>query len=107
MDIPVYTGINMAVDGRKFKDTFSHGSDDYHDFSCSPCTKDGRNVAPIKYCVECDENLYTTCMKHHNKFAVMRGHQLLDKARTQSCQRSQLPSQRCDKHGGKISRLFM
>ena len=89
----------MAVDGRKLRKTLYQGSDEDHDFPCSTCSKEGKNVAAIKYCVECDENLCKKCLIDHNKFAVMKGHQVLGKVKTPAGKTIELPSQRCEKHG--------
>ncbi|XP_053404030.1 uncharacterized protein LOC123554477 isoform X2 [Mercenaria mercenaria] len=96
----------MEADGRKLRKSLYQGSDDVHDFPCSPCAKEGKNVAAAKHCVECDENLCTTCLNDHNKFSLMKGHQLLDKVKTPSGQRIELPSQRCDRHGGKLIDVY-
>jgi hypothetical protein len=47
----------MAVDGRNFSQPLNQGSDIEHDFPCSPCSKEGKNVPAFKHFVECDENL--------------------------------------------------
>ncbi|XP_060606371.1 E3 ubiquitin-protein ligase Midline-1-like [Ruditapes philippinarum] len=96
----------MAVDRRKFSQSLYRGSDIEHDFPCSPCTKEGKNVAAIKHCVECDENLCQKCLGDHNKFSVMRGHQLLDTVKQLSGKKQELPSQRCERHGGKLIDVY-
>ncbi|XP_060606392.1 uncharacterized protein LOC132758711 [Ruditapes philippinarum] len=96
----------MAVDGRKLNQSLYQGSDIEHDFPCSPCTKEGKNVAAIKHCVECDENLCQKCLGDHNKFSVMRGHQLLDTVKQLSGKKQELPSQRCERHGGKLIDVY-
>ncbi|XP_060563316.1 uncharacterized protein LOC132722772 isoform X2 [Ruditapes philippinarum] len=96
----------MAVDGRKFSQSLYQGSDIENEFPCSPCTKEGKNVAAIKHCVECDENLCQKCLGDHNKFSVMRGHQLLDTVKQLSGKRQDLPSQRCERHGGKLIDVY-
>jgi hypothetical protein len=93
----------MAVDGRKLGDIL--GNRDEH--SCIPCARDGRKVAAIKYCVECDENLCSTCLSYHNRFPMMIGHQTLDNLSSQKGKKRQdLPKQICDKHGGKLVDLY-
>ncbi|XP_053404033.1 transcription intermediary factor 1-beta-like [Mercenaria mercenaria] len=96
----------MEVEGRKLIKSLYQGSDDVHDFPCSPCAKEEKNVAAAKHCVECDVNLCTTCLNHHSKFSVMKGHQLLDKVKTPGGQKPELPSQRCDKHGGNVIDVY-
>ncbi|XP_060593285.1 E3 ubiquitin-protein ligase Midline-1-like [Ruditapes philippinarum] len=96
----------MAVDGRKFNQSLYQGSDIEHDFPCLPCTKEGKNVAAIKHCVECDENLCQKCLGDHNKFSAMRGHQLLDTVKQPSGKKQELPRQRCEKHGGKLIDVY-
>jgi hypothetical protein len=68
--------------------------------------KEGKNVAAIKHCVECDENLCQKCLGDHNKFSVMRGHQLLDTVKQLSGKKQELPSQRCERHGGKLIDVY-
>ncbi|XP_060560404.1 uncharacterized protein LOC132720301 [Ruditapes philippinarum] len=96
----------MAVSGRKLNPSFYKGSDIEHDFPCSPCFKEGKNVAAIKHCVECDENLCQKCLGDHNKFSSMRGHQLLDTVKQPSGIKQELPSQRCERHGGKLIDVY-
>ncbi|XP_060563317.1 uncharacterized protein LOC132722774 isoform X1 [Ruditapes philippinarum] len=96
----------MAVDGRKLNQSLYQGSDIEHDFPCSPCSKEGKNVAAIKHCVECDENLCKKCLGDHNKFSVMRGHQLLDTVKQLSGKKQEIPSQRCERHGGKLIDVY-
>ncbi|XP_060584074.1 uncharacterized protein LOC132740231 [Ruditapes philippinarum] len=96
----------MTVDGRKLRQTMYQDSDIKHDFPCLPCTQEGRNVAAIKYCVECDENLCQKCVGDHNKFSAMRRHQLLDTVKQPSGKRQELPSQKCGKHGGKLIDVY-
>ncbi|XP_060606369.1 uncharacterized protein LOC132758696 isoform X1 [Ruditapes philippinarum] len=96
----------MAVDGRKLSQSLYQGSDIEHEFPCSPCFKEGKNVAAIKHCVECDENLCQKCLGDHNKFSVMRGHQLLDTVKQLSGKKQGLPSQRCERHGGKLIDVY-
>ena len=93
----------MAVDGRNLlSKSLYQVSDEDHGFPCSPCSKEGKNVAAIKYCVECDENMCKKCLNDHNKFAAMKGHQLLDKVKTPGGTTIELPSQRCENHGKLI-----
>jgi hypothetical protein len=96
----------MAVDGRKIRQSLYQGSDIEHDFPCSPCSKGGKNEAAIKHCVECDENLCQSCMDDHNKFSSMKDHQLLDTVKQPSGRQQELPSQRCEKHGGKLIDVY-
>ncbi|XP_060584275.1 uncharacterized protein LOC132740401 [Ruditapes philippinarum] len=96
----------MAVDGRKLNQSLSQGSDIEHEFPCSPCSKERKNVAAIKHCVECDENLCQKCLGDHNKFSVMRGHQLLATVKQPSGKKLELPSQRCERHGGKLIDVY-
>ncbi|XP_045170656.2 uncharacterized protein LOC123533087 isoform X3 [Mercenaria mercenaria] len=92
----------MAAEGRRF----TKGSDDFYDFPCLPCSKEGKNVASVKHCVDCDENLCTSCLNDHNKFSGMKGHQILDKVQRSVGRNLQLPSQRCTKHGGRLIDVY-
>lgn len=107
VDKEVKNVVKMAVDGRKLSDTLRHGSDNWNENPCSPCAKEGRNVAAVKYCVDCNENICGKCVSDHNKFAMMRGHQISDKLSTETGKkRPELPTQRCDKHGGKLVDVY-
>ncbi|XP_060567659.1 uncharacterized protein LOC132726365 [Ruditapes philippinarum] len=88
----------MEVYGRKLTDM---GSDEAFEYPCTLCAKDKKNVAASKYCVECDENLCKTCLDHHSRFPVTKGHQIVE-VQSLTGKRLELPSQRCEKHGGKV-----
>ncbi|XP_045200616.2 uncharacterized protein LOC123554483 [Mercenaria mercenaria] len=96
----------MEVDVRNLRKSFYQGSDEVHDFPCSPCAKNRMNVAATKHCEQFDENLCTKCLNHHNKFSLMKGDQLLDKLKSPSGHRPDLPSQSCDRHGGKLIDVY-
>ncbi|XP_045163164.2 uncharacterized protein LOC123527628 [Mercenaria mercenaria] len=90
-------------------ESYSNVSDEYHDFSCYSCAREHRNVAAVKFCVDCNHLLCATCLGHHNKFDIMKGHQILDK--TASCgvrgtDKPDIPTLRCAKHDGKIIDMF-
>lgn len=46
---------------------------------CSPCTYEGIPTASTMFCVECNEYLCNTCVKHHQKFSMLRRHMLVKK----------------------------
>ncbi|XP_053388139.1 E3 ubiquitin-protein ligase TRIM33-like isoform X4 [Mercenaria mercenaria] len=66
----------MAVSGRK--NTYGLGSEEYVKISCKPCKDDGKNTAANGWCQECDENMCSTCFKHHRKGKFCKDHVLLD-----------------------------
>lgn len=95
----------MAVDGKDLSDTLRLGSEDWIEYPCTPCAKDGKNVASIKHCVECTKNLCKLCLTFHDKFTS--GHRILDKPCSQTGQKKpEPPVQRCDKHDGKMVDLY-
>lgn len=96
---------NMAEGGRSLEDPVD-GNDFVYDYPCSTCEKDNRNVEAVKYCVDCDENLCSTCLSQHNKFPLMRRHKVLDQVERCHRKEKNLPSERCSKHGGKIIDIF-
>ncbi|XP_045212891.2 uncharacterized protein LOC123563859 isoform X2 [Mercenaria mercenaria] len=55
------------------------GSDAYVAFTCTPCSEEGTSEEAVKYCLECDEYLCTTCTKYHRKVKTSRDHKLVDR----------------------------
>ena len=68
------------AEGGDLRRSINIGSDVLYDFSCTPCANNNRNEEAERYCVECREYFCPSCIKDHNKFAIMRYHQILDKA---------------------------
>ncbi|XP_053399994.1 E3 ubiquitin-protein ligase TRIM33-like [Mercenaria mercenaria] len=67
----------MAEGGNQF--SIQDGSDADIAFSCTPCSEEGTREEAIKYCLECDEYLCTTCTKYHLKMKISRDHKLVEK----------------------------
>lgn len=88
------------------RDSVLQSSDDWHEFTCTACDKDGKNACAEKYCIECAENLCASCVKQHNRFAVMKSHQMLDKCVDVKSKKQHLPSPRCRTHSGKIVDIY-
>ncbi|XP_045175218.2 uncharacterized protein LOC123536270 [Mercenaria mercenaria] len=96
-------------DKGKQAEDFLCTSDEYHDITCTLCSKERRNVAATKYCVECANYLCGNCVEQHNKFSVMKSHRIVDKAAAKqhkSDQNIDLPVQKCDKHHGKLLDMY-
>jgi hypothetical protein len=87
-------------------------SDEYHEFQCSTCQREGKNMKAEAYCVECDSFLCQTCLKQHTKFDSMKSHQILKTSENLQCSDKRmnstldLPSQRCEVHHGKLVDIF-
>ena len=54
------------------------GSDADFEYTCSPCGEDHIRVEAVRYCPVCQENLCTTCTRHHGKLKATRSHTLQD-----------------------------
>ncbi|XP_045187478.2 uncharacterized protein LOC123545199 [Mercenaria mercenaria] len=96
----------MANAKATLSDTINEGSDDWHEFTCGACDKEGKFIKADKYCVECDENLCKDCVKLHNRFGAMKMHQLHDKYFKDGRKGQALPNQRCGRHSGKLLDVF-
>lgn len=93
------------------EDSIAVTSDEYHQFQCSLCDKDGKNVTAETYCVDCDQSLCMACLKQHSKFDGMKNHQLVENAfracdEKQRGKRFELPCQRCELHHGKLLDVY-
>lgn len=84
-------------------DSYCDMIDEYYDFPCRPCEKEGRNTSAEKFCVDCKYLLCSTCLGHHNKFDILKCHQILDK--TASVGQAS-PTLQCEKHSGKVLDMF-
>ena len=92
----------MATGGG-FGRSIDIGSDVLYDFTCTPCAYNNRNEEAESYCVECREYFCVSCIKDHNKFAIMRAHQILDKAEMSAAgpqQTSTVLTEKCEEHNG-------
>ncbi|XP_045204550.2 E3 ubiquitin-protein ligase TRIM71-like [Mercenaria mercenaria] len=76
--------------------------------SCSPCSREGTKLAAVKYCVDCDSHLCAECLKQHNRFDVLKSHQIVDKAAELDTpkDKAELPTQRCPTHHGKLIDMY-
>ena len=93
---------------RNIRDSFS-ASDEYHDFTCSPCTKESRNISAKKFCVDCKNYLCENCLKQHNRFPLMKSHHIVDKAdgKRYTCSpHDVIPVQTCETHRGKLLDMY-
>jgi hypothetical protein len=91
-------------------------SDEYYDFTCTPCTKEKRNIQAKKYCVDCKNYLCENCIKQHNRFGLMKNHRVVDKTEAKRYKSNVVPSdvvpsdvipvQTCDAHIGKILDMY-
>ncbi|XP_045178394.2 uncharacterized protein LOC123538389 isoform X1 [Mercenaria mercenaria] len=88
-------------------------SDALHDFSCTPCSEDGKHMEALFQCTDCQIFYCQRCVSIHNKFT--RNHKVLEKSsnlfkqgpRQQklSCT-SDLPTDLCEEHHGEIIKMF-
>ncbi|XP_053384021.1 tripartite motif-containing protein 45-like isoform X2 [Mercenaria mercenaria] len=66
----------MDVPGRKFLG--EKGSEEFVDKPCKPCEDEGKYTAANGLCQECEENMCSTCFRHHKKGKFCKDHVLLD-----------------------------
>ncbi|XP_045183206.2 uncharacterized protein LOC123541717 [Mercenaria mercenaria] len=66
----------MDVPGRKF--LYEQGSEEFVDIPCKPCEDEGKYTASNGLCQECEENMCSTCFRHHKKGKFCKDHVLLD-----------------------------
>ncbi|XP_053382448.1 polyadenylate-binding protein 1A-like [Mercenaria mercenaria] len=88
-------------------------SDAFHDFSCSPCSEDGKNTEALYHCSICQAFYCQRCVNVHNKFT--KNHSATDKtsdtfgqnfgkSATQSS--NDLPTDVCEEHHGEVVKMF-
>ena len=46
---------------------------------CSPCAYEGTVSKSTNFCVDCNEFLCSSCLKHHQKFSMLLPHTVIDK----------------------------
>ncbi|XP_053388204.1 uncharacterized protein LOC128551382 [Mercenaria mercenaria] len=54
------------------------GSDADFEIICTPCGEDNIREEAVKFCVECNQYLCTTCVRYHRRIAASKSHKLLD-----------------------------
>ncbi|XP_053390418.1 uncharacterized protein LOC128553310 [Mercenaria mercenaria] len=55
------------------------GSDADFELVCTPCGEDDIREEAVKFCVECNQYLCTTCARCHRRNAASKSHKLLDR----------------------------
>ncbi|XP_053390420.1 uncharacterized protein LOC128553312 [Mercenaria mercenaria] len=55
------------------------GSDADFELVCTPCEEDDIREEAVKFCVECNQYLCTTCARCHKRNAASKSHKLLDR----------------------------
>ncbi|XP_053390422.1 uncharacterized protein LOC128553314 [Mercenaria mercenaria] len=55
------------------------GSDADFELVCTPCGEDDIREEAVKFCVECNQYLCTTCARCHRRIAASKSHKLLDR----------------------------
>ena len=91
--------------GGELDQVIDTSSDIVYDFSCIPCGSDGKNIEALFYCVECVERFCSVCLQHHNRYAMMKTHKILDKAEMVAMEPQPvyaLPTERCPDHHGNL-----
>ncbi|XP_053378954.1 uncharacterized protein LOC123534942 [Mercenaria mercenaria] len=53
------------------------GSDADFEIICTPCGEDNIREEAVKFCVECNQYLCTTCVRYHRRIAASKSHKLL------------------------------
>ncbi|XP_045171828.2 uncharacterized protein LOC123533913 [Mercenaria mercenaria] len=96
--------------GRDMSSSVLGSSDVIHDFSCTPCFEDGKNMEAINFCVNCQTYFCESCVGMHNK--LLKSHSVLHQAamkagsRTQSKTTAILPTGDCDDHPGNVIQMY-
>lgn len=80
-------------------------SDEYHDVTCLPCSREKRNVSALKYCVECTSYMCEMCLNQHNRFGMMNSHHIVNIESVKEL-KDELPVQRCNTHHGKLLDMY-
>ncbi|XP_053382860.1 probable E3 ubiquitin-protein ligase MID2 [Mercenaria mercenaria] len=88
-------------------------SDAFHDFSCSPCSEDGKNTEALYHCIICQAFYCQTCVNFHNKFT--KNHSVTDRTSDafgqefgKSATKSSkvLPTDVCEEHHGEEVKMY-
>ncbi|XP_045178415.2 uncharacterized protein LOC123538399 [Mercenaria mercenaria] len=88
-------------------------SDALHDYTCAPCSDDGKNTEAMFQCTDCQIFYCQRCVTGHNKFT--KNHNVVDKAskffgqdkrQTGSVTSSALPTNLCEEHLGQVIQMF-
>ncbi|XP_053382850.1 uncharacterized protein LOC123541240 [Mercenaria mercenaria] len=90
---------------RKFGRSQIVASDAYHDFSCSPCSEDGKDTEAFYHCSICQAfySICQRCVNFYKKFT--RNHSVTDNTlATQSS--NNLPTDVCEEHDGEVMKMF-
>ncbi|XP_053396122.1 uncharacterized protein LOC128556152 [Mercenaria mercenaria] len=101
----------MATGGRLTRSRIN-ASDELIDYVCSPCTKKNKTSEAVKYCVECQEYLCTSCVENHNSFSALSGHSLLGRSQlgtsvgTGARNLPSVPTDRCKVHATKLVEMY-
>ena len=71
---------------------------------CTPCFRANSNVAAVKYCVVCAENLCKPCLRKHIKSNASKQHKLIGPEETEDFLQTSLDAirtgiEKCPKHG--------
>ena len=62
-----------SVDGSK---TTHASSDQTFDYYCGPCKTEGKEIEARKYCEDCVEYLFDSCVNVHRKFSLLKYHKV-------------------------------
>ncbi|XP_060564327.1 uncharacterized protein LOC132723592 [Ruditapes philippinarum] len=75
-------------------------SEEAYDYNCTPCTQQERFVEAKRFCVECGEYFCSTCLAHHEKFGLTKGHTLV---KCEEVSKESVPTclSKCDLHTDK------
>ncbi|KAH3858185.1 heat shock 70 kDa protein 12B-like [Dreissena polymorpha] len=91
-------------------DAVQNASDDV-DIYCEPCYTDRKSTVAKGFCVQCEEYICDTCIKHHRKFSMSRLHTVLDQSQMPTNYKKQEPQaaeciEPCIKHRKEIIKFF-
>ena len=74
---------------------------------CTPCVSENLSVIASNFCVNCEEYLCTSCVKHHMKLGITKTHELVAITdRVVDAVQFKEAEERCLKHSGKVISMF-
>ncbi|XP_060569315.1 E3 ubiquitin-protein ligase TRIM33-like isoform X2 [Ruditapes philippinarum] len=98
----------MAVPGRK--KYAGEQSELLLKIVCEPCSLYGSEISSDGYCKECEENMCSTCFKHHRKGKLCRNHVFLpvgcSDVQTTTTKQSDGLLDKCHKHVQEIVKFY-
>ncbi|XP_045188488.2 uncharacterized protein LOC123546347 [Mercenaria mercenaria] len=105
--------MNGMATSKMFGRSQIDASDALHEFSCSPCSEDGKNSEAWYHCSICQAFYCQRCVDVHNKFT--KNHSVSDKTsdtfgqefgKSAKQNSNDLPTDVCEEHHGEVVKMF-